>query len=109
MVGAHMHEFRLARFALGLPVLGRPGQFGARRIRIGRPVEEIVKERPWPCRGAGRIRQRGGIGSEMSGILSWVTKPVSASVSAVPQRMIAATLVLGLDHFLYNATALGTW
>ena len=43
----------------------------------------------------------------MYGIWSWATKPVSASVSAVPQPMIAATLSPA-DHFLYSATARGT-
>jgi len=43
----------------------------------------------------------------MSGIMSWVTKPVSASVSAVPQPMMAATLLSGLDHFLYKRDRLG--
>ncbi len=45
----------------------------------------------------------------MSGILSCARKPVSASVSAVPQPMIAATLLSGADHFLYSAIARGTW
>ena len=45
---------------------------------------------------------------EISGILSCARKPVSASVSAVPQPLIAATLSAP-DHFLYSAIARGTW
>ncbi len=43
----------------------------------------------------------------MNGIWSCATKPVSASVSAVPQPMMAATL--SPAHFLYWLTARGTW
>ncbi len=43
----------------------------------------------------------------MSGILSCATKPVSASVSAVPQPMMAETFSAP-DHFLYCAIARGT-
>ena len=50
MVGAHMDEFRLARLALGLPVLGRPGQHrrAARRNSSGR--RRNCTARAWPCR-----------------------------------------------------------
>jgi len=54
MVGAHMHELRLPGLPLALPVLRRPCQFGAQRIRIGRPVEEIVGRGLGLAAGAGR-------------------------------------------------------
>ena len=63
MVGAHMDEFRLARLALGLPVLRRPGQHRPHRVRIARAVEEIVRRGLGLAAGAFRIGQRRGIGA----------------------------------------------
>src|SRR5215207_8046567 len=62
MVGAHVHEFRLARLALLLPVLSRPDQHRAQRVRITRTVEEIVRRRFGLAAGAGRIGQLRRIG-----------------------------------------------
>ncbi|OIQ70616.1 hypothetical protein GALL_477700 [mine drainage metagenome] len=63
MVGAHMHELRLAGLALGLPVLGRPGEFGAQRVGVGRSIEEVVGRSLRLAAGAFRIGERGGIGA----------------------------------------------
>ena len=62
MVGAHMDEFRLAGLALGLPVLGGPGQHAANRVRIARAVEEIVGSGLGLAACAGRVGERGGVG-----------------------------------------------
>jgi hypothetical protein len=62
MVGAHVDEFRLAGLALRPPVLGRPGQLGAQRIRIARAVEEIVRRRLGLAADAFGIGQRRGVG-----------------------------------------------
>ena len=63
MVGAHVDEFRLAGLALGLPVLRRPGQHRAHRVRIARAVEEIVRRGLGLAAGAFRIGQRRGVGA----------------------------------------------
>ena len=63
VVGAHVNEFRLARLALGLPVLGRPGQFGAQRVGVARAVEEIIRRGFRLAAGAFRIGQGCGVGA----------------------------------------------
>ena len=62
MVGAHMNEFRLAGFALGLPVLRRPDQHRPHGVRIARAIEEIVGRGFRLAAGAFRIGESGGIG-----------------------------------------------
>ena len=63
MVGAHVDEFRLAGLALGLPVVRRPHQHRAQRVRIARAVEEIIGRGLRLAAGAFRIGQRRGIGA----------------------------------------------
>ena len=69
MVGAHVDEFRLAGLALGLPVLGGPGQHAANRVRVARAVEEIVGRGLGLAAGAGRIGECCGIGGRDVGDL----------------------------------------
>jgi hypothetical protein len=58
-----MDEFRLAGASLLLPVLGRPYQHGAQRIRVARPVEEIVGRRLGLAALPGRIGEGRRIGA----------------------------------------------
>ena len=102
MVRAHMDEFWLAGLAFRLPVLRRPGEHAAQRIGVARAVEEIVRRGlrlvALPCR-VGQGRRVGA--RRRTGIWSCATKPVNASVSAVPQPRMAATL--SPDPFLVLA------
>ena len=58
-----MDEFRLARLALCLPVIRRPGQHRPHGIGIARAIEEIVRRGLGLAAGAFRIGERGGIGA----------------------------------------------
>ena len=64
-----MNELRLAGLALGLPVLGGPGQHAANRVRVARAVEEVVGRGLGLAAGAGRVGERRGIGCRNIGDL----------------------------------------